>query len=143
MQVKHAETGKLVEVKPGDIVRALGVTKSVEVGRVVAVELVVPARSSAGNREQLVVSWFGVGTGSGWLSTDVEVVQTAEERAGLVAAGVAQFFRSARRTKAEIQAGGLGLNGLEQYAVRNIARELRVSYFELCRAINGAVGAKS
>ena len=72
MKVFHAGQKQLIDVKPGDIVRALGRTKSVTLGRVVSVGVGI---------DVLTVAWFGVGEGSGWLASDVEVVQTKEERA--------------------------------------------------------------
>lgn len=130
MKLFHEGQGKALEVGPGDIVRAIGPTKSVDVGRVVGV-----ATDARG--EHAIVSWFGVGTGSGWRATDLELIQTREERAELLAVGVNRFLSGDRRAVDAI--AGTSLNPRELGAVKAIAKDLRVRFIDLVRAVRTAV----
>lgn len=134
MKLIHAGTGKLIDVKAGDIVRAVGPTKSADVGTVVG--LATDARG-----EHAIISWFGVGTGSGWRASDLSLLQTAEERAELIAVGVRRFLSGERRPSEEIAA--TTLNPSELYAVKEIARDLRVRVIDVVRGVRAVVEYES
>lgn len=135
MQVRHSLTQREHTLEAGDIVRALGATKSVSIGRVVDIDRSHPSQDKA------IVFWYGVGTGSGWLASDLEVLQTAHEHAELLDVGARKVVASMtpeRRAEVYCSATHLGaehLNRDERVLILAVARELRVRHLDLLRVV--------
>lgn len=123
MQVRHKVTQREVTLKAGDVVEAVGPTKSATVGRVIDIDRSNPTTDKA------IVFWFGVGCGSGWLASDLLVLQTAEEYQALVGLGAERFFAQHKPAR------DADFTRDEKVAIFEIAKDLRVRHVELMRAV--------
>lgn len=133
MNVKHRGSGQLRTLEAGDIVApAFGApnpksARPVSLGRVVQV-------ISGKTAPEAIIFWFGTGTGSGWLASDLEIVQTLGERTEVLKMGAARFFSTATRTHQEMR-NSETLNRDEQRSVQEIARDLHVRFIDLLRLV--------
>lgn len=133
MQVRHKATQREVTLGVGDIVEAIGPTKSVTVGRVIDVDRSAPAEDKA------IVFWFGVGCGSGWRSSDLCVLQTKAEYEAIVEMGCGRFLaeRPPARRELKILVGEV-FNRYEKALIFTIAKDIRVRHIDLMRAVRSA-----
>ena len=132
MQVRHKATQREVTLGVGDIVEAIGPTKSVTVGRVIGID-----RSAA--EDKAIVFWFGVGCGFARRSSDLCVLQTKAEYEAIVEMGCGRFLaeRPPARRELKVLADEV-FNRYEKALIFTIAKDLRVRHIDLMRAVRRA-----